>query len=44
MSILLSESCAEVHLSHNLDRPECDFGLLFNCNQMTGHYSGVNKN
>ena len=43
VSILLSESCAEICLRHNLEWPECDFGLLFNCNQMTGHYSGVKR-
>ena len=43
VSILLSESCAEICLRHNFEWPECDFGLLFNCNQMTGHYSRVKR-
>ena len=43
VSILLSESCTEVCLRHNIDWPECDFGLLFNCNQRTCHYSGMKR-
>ena len=44
ISILLGESCGEVRIRHNLDWPEVDFGLLFNCNMVTGHYSGVKRN
>ena len=44
ISILLSDSCAEIRIRHNLEWPETDFGLLFNCNMATGHYSGIKCN
>ena len=44
VSILLSDLCAEVRLGHNMEWPECDFSLLFNCNSTTGHYSRVRRN
>ena len=44
ISILLADSCAEVCIRHDSDWPEVDFGLLFNCNMATGHYSGVKCN
>ena len=43
VSILLSESCAELRLRHDMEWPECDFGLLYNCNSRAGHYSGVKR-
>ena len=43
-SILLSALCAEVRLRYNMEWPECDFSLLFNCNSRIGHYSGVRRN
>ena len=43
ISILLSDSCAEIRLRHNMEWPECDFGLIFSCNSTTGHYSGVKR-
>ena len=43
ISVLLGESCGEVRIRHNLEWPEVDFGLLFNCNMVTGHYSGVKR-
>ena len=43
ISILLSDTCAEIRLRHNMEWPECDFGLIFNCNSKTGHYSGVKR-
>ena len=36
VSILLSESCAEVRLRHDMEWPECDFGLVFNCSSTGG--------
>ena len=44
ISILLADSCAEIQIRHDLDWPEADFGILFNCNMVTGHYSGVKCN
>ena len=44
IGILLGESCGEVRIRHNLNWPEVDFELLFNCNMATGHYSGVKRN
>ena len=26
-----------------MEWPECDFGLLYNCNSRAGHYSGVKR-
>ena len=43
VSILLSESCAEVRLRHDMEWPECDFGLVFNCSSTGGHYNGVKR-
>ena len=43
VSILLSESCAEVRLRHDMEWPECDFGLIFNCSSTAGHYNGVKR-
>ena len=44
ITILLGKSSGQVRIRHNLDLPEVDFGLLFNCNMVTGHYSGVKRN
>ena len=32
-----------MRLRHNLEWPECDFGLIFNCNSTAGHYNGVKR-
>ena len=36
VSILLSESCAEARLRHDMEWPECDLGLVFNCSSTGG--------
>ena len=41
VSILLNDSCPEVRLRHDMEWPECDFGLLYKCNSRAGHYSGL---
>ena len=43
VSILLTESCSELRLRHDMEWPECDFGLLYNCNSRAGHYSAVER-
>ena len=43
VSILLTESCSELQLRHDMEWAECDFGLLYNCNIREGHYSAVKR-
>ena len=43
VSILLTESCSELRLRHDMEWPDCDFGLLYNCNSRAGHYSAVKR-
>ena len=43
VSILLTDSCAEVRLRHDMQWHECDFGLLYNCNSRVGHYSRMKR-
>ena len=43
VSILMTESCSEIRLRHDMEWSECDFGLLYNCNSRAGHYSAVKR-
>ena len=43
VSVLLGDSCAEIRIRHDLPWTEVEFGLLYNCNVRTGHYSGIKR-